>query len=120
MDMNLLKYLAFIKTVEYGSFTKAGEVLRYSQSGISRMIRDLETEWDLTLLERGRAGVRLTHEKLELDEQALIALNLKYQLLAEHLREEPEVAVTYFCPDARKSGGAYVTTVPWVRRVCRE
>ena len=58
MDMNLLKYLAFIKTVEYGSFTKAGEVLRYSQSGISRMIRDLETEWDLTLLERGRAGVR--------------------------------------------------------------
>ncbi len=60
MDMNLLKYLAFIKTVEYGSFTKAGEVLHYSQSGISRMIRDLETEWDLTLLERGRAGVRLT------------------------------------------------------------
>ena len=39
MDMNLLKYLAFIKTVEYGSFTKAGEVLHYSQSGISRMIR---------------------------------------------------------------------------------
>lgn len=117
MDMNLLKYLAFIKTVEYGSFTKAGEVLRYSQSGISRMIRDLETEWDLTLLERGRAGVRLTHEKLELDEQALIALNLKYQLLAEHLREEPEVAVTYFCPDARKSGGAYVTVDGTVQKI---
>lgn len=66
MDTNILKYLAFLKTVEYGSFTKAGEVLHYSQSGISRMIRDLETEWDLTLLERGRAGVRLTSEGMQL------------------------------------------------------
>lgn len=34
--------MAFIKTVEYGSFTKAAEILNYSQSGISRMIHDLE------------------------------------------------------------------------------
>jgi len=38
MDMNIQKYLAFIKTVEYGSFTRAAERLDYSQSGISRMI----------------------------------------------------------------------------------
>ena len=62
MDMNLLKYLAFVKTVEYGSFTKAAEMLSYSQSGISRMIGDLEKEWDLTLLERGRNGIRLTSD----------------------------------------------------------
>lgn len=42
MEMNILKYMAFIKTAEYGSFTKAAEVLHYSQSGISRMIGDLE------------------------------------------------------------------------------
>ena len=42
MDMNLQKYLAFVKTVEYGSFTKAAEMLNYSQSGVSRMIHDLE------------------------------------------------------------------------------
>ena len=60
MDMNLQKYLAFVKTVEYGSFTKAAEMLNYSQSGVSRMIHDLEKEWKVTLLERGRAGVRLT------------------------------------------------------------
>ena len=41
MDMNLQKYLAFVKTVECGSFTKAAEILNYSQSGISRMIHDL-------------------------------------------------------------------------------
>lgn len=62
MDMNILKYMAFIKTVEYGSFTKAGELLNYSQSGISRMIHDLEKEWNLTLLERNRSGVKLTSD----------------------------------------------------------
>ena len=64
MDMNIQKYMAFVKTVEYGSFTKAAEILNYSQSGISRMISDLEKEWNVSLLERGRAGVRLTSDGL--------------------------------------------------------
>ncbi|MDV0440853.1 LysR family transcriptional regulator [Methanorbis furvi] len=66
MDMNIQKYQAFIKTVESGSFTKAAEALGCSQSGISRMIHDLETEWKVALLERSRAGVRLTSEGLKL------------------------------------------------------
>lgn len=60
--MNTHKYLAFVKAVEYGSFTKAAEALHYTQSGISRMISDLEKEWGVALLERGRAGVRLTSD----------------------------------------------------------
>ena len=43
--MSTLKYLALVKVVEYGSFTKAATALKYSQSGISRMIGDLESEW---------------------------------------------------------------------------
>ena len=66
MDTNLQKYMAFIKTVEYESFTKAAEALNYSQSGISRMIGDLEKEWNVSLLERGRSGVRLTSDGLTL------------------------------------------------------
>lgn len=66
MDMNIQKYMAFIKTVEHGSFTKAAEMLNYSQSGISRMINDLEKEWGVSLLERGRSGVRLTSDGLKL------------------------------------------------------
>lgn len=66
MDTSIQKYLAFLKTVEYGSFTKAAEVLSYSQSGISRMIKDLETEWNIPLLERSRSGVRLTSDGLKL------------------------------------------------------
>jgi len=33
------KYIAFIKTVEYGSITKSPEALSYSQPGISRSIQ---------------------------------------------------------------------------------
>lgn len=66
MDMNILKYMAFLRTVEYGSFTKAAEILNYSQSGISRMIRDLENEWKVVLLERSRAGVQLTSDGIKL------------------------------------------------------
>ncbi|MCM1284807.1 MAG: LysR family transcriptional regulator [Acetobacter sp.] len=64
--MNIQKYMAFVKTVEYGSFTKAAEMLDYSQSGISRMINDLEREWKVILLERGKAGIKLTSDGLEL------------------------------------------------------
>lgn len=66
MDMNIQKYMAFVKTVEYGSFTKVAEILNYSQSGISRMINDLEKDWKVTLLERGKAGVKLTSDGLRL------------------------------------------------------
>ena len=66
MDMNIQKYVAFVKAVEYGSFTKAAEALSYSQSGISRMIRDLEDEWHIALLERDRSGIRLTSDGVRL------------------------------------------------------
>lgn len=64
--MSIQKYLVFIKTVELGSFTKAAEALGYSQSGISRMISDLERDWEVPLLERGRSGVNLTSDGLKL------------------------------------------------------
>ncbi len=60
MDNPLLKYLAFVKTVERGSFTRAAQELDYAQSSISKMVADLEAEWGMTLLERSKRGVRLT------------------------------------------------------------
>jgi len=66
MDMNIQKYIAFVKTVECGSFTKASALLHYSQSGISRMINDLEKEWKVILLERNKGGVKLTSDGMKL------------------------------------------------------
>ncbi len=64
--MNLQKYISFVKTVEYGSFTKAAEILGYTQSGVSRMIADLEKEWGVSLLERNKSGVKLTSDGMKL------------------------------------------------------
>ena len=64
--MNLQKYISFVKTVEYGSFTKAAEILGYTQSGVSRMIADLEKEWGVSLLERNKSGVKLTSDGVKL------------------------------------------------------
>lgn len=64
--MNIQKYKAFVKTIELESFTKAAEALGYSQSGISRMIGDLEKEWNVTLLERSKSGLKLTSDGLKI------------------------------------------------------
>ncbi len=60
MDSTVQKYQALVEVVRLGSISAAARKLRYSQSGVSRMIADLEREWGLTLLERGRRGARLT------------------------------------------------------------
>ena len=56
------RYLAFQKVVELGSFTKAAEVLGYTQPAMSQMITSLEKELSIKLLYRSRYGVRLTLE----------------------------------------------------------
>ncbi len=84
--MNIQKYMAFVKTAEYGSFTKASEILQYSQSGISRMIHDLEEEWNVVLLERGRAGVRLTSDGVRLLERAR-GICAEYEKLRQEVEE---------------------------------
>lgn len=63
MDNNLLKYLAFVKTVEMGSFTKAARELNYAQSSISKMIADLENETFLLLEHGGKTEVSEILEK---------------------------------------------------------
>ena len=66
MDTNIQKYLAFAKTLESGSFSKAAELMNYSQSGISRMIADLENDLGMVLLERGKSGVQPTSDGMQL------------------------------------------------------
>ena len=60
MPVNQSKYLVFLKTVELGSITRAAEALGYTQSAVSRVVAELEREWELELLTRGRSGVELT------------------------------------------------------------
>lgn len=60
---------------------------------------------------------RVTEPRVELDESARAELDARVRLLAEHLQQQPEVAVTYFVPDDRKAGGAYVTARGAVKKI---
>ena len=60
---------------------------------------------------------RLTDQRLELDEDARAELDRRQQILWEHLEERPEVSVTWFRPDERKEGGAYVTTTGRLKKI---
>ena len=54
---------------------------------------------------------RLTDDKLELPEHVQAELDRKFMLLQAIINEggRPEITVTYFVPDMKKSGGAYQT-----------
>ena len=60
--MSIKKYEVLLQTADLGSFTKASEVLGYTQSAISHIVTGLEDELGLKLLTRDRFGVRLTPE----------------------------------------------------------
>lgn len=60
---------------------------------------------------------RLTEERIELDDYQKDVLGHRLQMLADRLGEHPEIAITYFQPDERKTGGAYVTSVGMVKKV---
>lgn len=52
---------------------------------------------------------RLTQQRIELDEDSKARLDLKQQMLAEIIDQQPKVIITWFQPDERKEGGSYVT-----------
>ncbi len=56
------RYKALLKVVEIGSYTKAAEILGYTQPALSQMIASLEKETSITFLYRSRYGIRLTPE----------------------------------------------------------
>lgn len=60
---------------------------------------------------------RLTDQRIELDEYAKAALDERLRIVQDNIREHPEVTVTFFRPDERKAGGAYVDHTGYVKKV---
>ena len=60
---------------------------------------------------------RLTDQRVELDEYQKAALDERLQIIQEHLQERLEVSLTYFQPDERKDGGAYLTITGVVKKI---
>lgn len=60
--ISIQKINAYIAAVEAGSITSAAKQLNYTQSAVSRMVSDLESEWNVSLLIRNRSGVEISAE----------------------------------------------------------
>lgn len=60
---------------------------------------------------------RETEEFLELDESVKSVLNDKLNFLAQSLDLRPEISITYFKPDEKKSGGAYCVVKGVIRKI---
>ena len=71
------------------------------------------TGYDETVKETAR----LTDAKVELDEGTKEVLNDKLRLAVDQAEMHPEVSITYFLPDKKKAGGAYITTKAVIKRM---
>ena len=71
------------------------------------------TGYDAVIAETGR----LTDQCIELDEGGKALLDEKLQTIREHLAEQPEAKLTVFCPDSRKTGGAYEEITGRVKKI---
>ena len=60
---------------------------------------------------------RVTEDRIDLNEETLSLLNEKLSMIQEFLYEEPQIKITYFEPDKKKTGGAYVSITGVVKRI---
>ena len=64
-----------------------------------------------------REEARLVDIKLELSEDMIEMLDAKLAIIEQHIKEQPNISVTYFLPDAKKAGGRYVTVSGNVKKL---
>lgn len=60
---------------------------------------------------------RLTEDEVMLDDTAIAEINDKLYKISQHLSEQWKVSITYFKPDTKKQGGAYLTDVGTIRKI---
>ena len=64
-------------------------------------------------------AARSTDGKQELTEEMKAIIDAKIQAVSEHPDAEPGVTITYFKPDERKEGGAYIRVTGAVKEIDR-
>ena len=64
-----------------------------------------------------RETARLTDEKIELTEDEKAILDMRLQKLADEISSQPKVTLTYFRPDKKKTGGAYLTVTGQLKKI---
>ena len=90
-EMNFKQLEYFVKTAEYGSFTKASKALYTSQPNLTKSIAALEEEYKVVLFDRKKHGVSLTPEgrKFLYYTNSILA---SVQTLNDNISESPSTA----------------------------
>lgn len=86
--MNLQKLRTFAIVVRHNSFSKAAEAIHISQPAVSKAVRDLEQELDVSLIMRTGGQLRLTEAGQSLFEYAQAMLTLEQSALADLRRHQ--------------------------------
>lgn len=60
---------------------------------------------------------RLTDERIEIDESSKMELDEKLRMVQESLNKSPEITITFFEPDEKKSGGSYISVTGCVKKI---
>ncbi len=60
---------------------------------------------------------RLTYQKPNLTEELKAKLNAKLLIIEEYLDLKPEITITFYVADERKSGGSYVSEKGKVKKI---
>ena len=67
--------------------------------------------------EKIKETARITAEKIELDEGLKFILNSKLHIIKENIKLKPQITITYFIKDKRKSGGSYKTIITIIKKI---
>ncbi len=98
MDIN--KYKLFVDIAETKNFTRSGERLGYSQSGVSHILKGLEAELGFSLFFRARHGVSLTPN-------AELLLPLIHSILSDYEKLEQTIHAINGLEEGRLTIGTY-------------
>ena len=112
--MNTKKYLTFLNIVETGSLTKAAGLMGITQSGVTQGIKSLEDEFGIKLLERNRAGVKLTVEGKSLYPliREVVAANARLEATVYSLQHKDNAVI--------RVGTFTSVAVNWLPNIIRE
>lgn len=64
-----------------------------------------------------RETARYTDERIELTEDEKALLDMRLQKLADEISNQPKMTLTYFRPDKKKAGGAYIFTTGQLKKI---
>ena len=60
---------------------------------------------------------RVTDERVELGDTEMDILSAKIQIIDDHIKEHPQIELTYFVKDKKKSGGTYLKKIASIKRI---